>query len=85
MLAQLAANPPDPTNNVQVANYQKTIEAVKSLLMVIGASRQDTRDFMMKVSQLFLVSILFPIMTALLGYIFGTHQVSSTRRGGDQD
>jgi hypothetical protein len=83
VLSAIVAKPPTLSDNGQVENYQKSIDATKSLLTTIGTAQQDTRDFMMKVSQLILISILLPILTALLGYIFGTQQSGSPKKNSD--
>jgi hypothetical protein len=82
MLQHLAANPPDPNNPSQMDAFRKALDSVKSLLDTVGSTQRDTRDFMLKVSQLILVSVLFPVLTALLGYIFGTQQASTQGNKG---
>jgi len=84
LLGKLSAQPPDVTNIQQIENYQKAMEATKSLLSQIETTKQNTRDFVIKLSQLILISILLPILTALLGYIFGTQQ-SGTQDGGKKN
>lgn len=84
VLSGIAAKPPSLSDNGQVENFQKSIDATKSLLATLGAARQDTRDFMMKVCQLILISILLPILTALLGYIFGTQQSGLAKKNSDE-
>lgn len=39
-----------------------------------GEQRQAFRAFWMQVAQLILMSLYFPLLTALLGYVFGTQQ-----------
>lgn len=41
----------------------------------VGSSHQNTRTFWLQIAQMILLNLLLPILTALLGYIFGTHQV----------
>ncbi len=77
LLNGLATTPPRPDDAMQVANYQKSVEAAKSLLTTMATAQQDTRDFLLKLCQLLLVGIFLPILTALLGYIFGTHQIGA--------
>lgn len=40
----------------------------------VASSHQNTRTFWLQITQLILLNLLLPILTALLGYIFGTHQ-----------
>jgi len=74
ILNKLSTQSPDIANAPQIEAYQKLIDSTKLLLSQIDNEKQNTRDFMIKLSQLILISILLPVLTALLGYIFGTHQ-----------
>ncbi len=83
MLSALAAHSPGLADSAQVENYRKSVDATKSLLDTIAAAQLQTRDFMLKLCQLILVGILLPILTALLGYIFGTQQAGAANRPPD--
>ena len=47
-------------------------EAVAEVTSQLAA----TRDFFLKVAQMILLNILLPVLTALLGYIFGTNRAA---------
>lgn len=50
----------------------ETVGALKEMLGQLIAMRRDTREFWRSVSQFVLSNLLLPVLTALLGYIFGT-------------
>lgn len=54
------------------------IEAMKSVQQSLAEERAAHRAFWMQVAQLILINLLLPILTALLGYIFGTQQGQKT-------
>jgi hypothetical protein len=70
----ISGKPPALDKPDQVANYEKTIAATKLLIETVGARQKEAREFCMQVAQLILLSLFLPILTALLGYIFGTRQ-----------
>lgn len=43
----------------------------------ISQEKQAYRDFIFKMSQLILLNLLLPILTAILGYIFGSNESKS--------
>lgn len=47
---------------------------------LIATERSSFREFWLKLVQMILVNVLLPVLTALLGYVFGTHG-----RGARQD
>lgn len=47
----------------------------------VDSSHQNTRTFWLQIAQMILLNLLLPILTALLGYIFGTHQVPADNSG----
>ena len=49
-----------------------TLLAKKELLSAYAAAAQATRDFWMQVSQMILINLLLPVLTALLGYVFAS-------------
>ncbi len=54
------------------------IEAVQLLQKSLAEERASHRAFWLQVAQLVLINLLLPILTALLGYIFGTQQGQKT-------
>lgn len=44
-----------------------------SLIKSIQAEDKESRDFVIQISQMVLLNLLLPILTAILGYIFGSH------------
>lgn len=59
----------DPSTSLVTAD---TLLAKKELLMAYSASAQATRQFWMEVSQMVLINLLLPVLTALLGYVFAS-------------
>ena len=49
----------------------ETLKQTTELLDRLVALRRGTRDFWMSLSQLFLLNLLLPVLTAILGYVFG--------------
>lgn len=43
----------------------------------VNAQRKSLHDFWLQAAQLILLNLLLPLLTALLGYVFGTQQVST--------
>jgi hypothetical protein len=50
----------------------ESLEKVDSLLSSVASQRTAFRTFWFDTLQLILLNVLFPTLTALLGYIFGT-------------
>ena len=71
-LAHQASN----SNTGNLADFQKSIELSRSLLQESETEHRDTRDFILKIGQLVLLTLFLPILTAILGYIFGTQQAA---------
>lgn len=44
-----------------------------NMIKSIQTEGKDSRDFVIQISQMVLLNILLPILTAILGYIFGSH------------
>ncbi len=55
--------------NLPDSSLNKKLTIIKS----IQAENKDSRDFVIQISQMVLLNILLPILTAILGYIFGSH------------
>ena len=47
-----------------------------TILKAVQANEKESRDFVVQISQMVLLNILLPILTAILGYIFGSHSES---------
>jgi len=48
---------------------------------LISAERASFRAFWLSLTQMVLLNVLLPVLTALLGYVFGTTQGRAERRG----
>jgi hypothetical protein len=59
------------------------VRIMGELAKQIGEQRQAFRTFWLQTAQLVLLNLLLPLVTALLGYIFGTTQVARNGRGSD--
>jgi hypothetical protein len=59
------------------ANLEK-IKVLTDFAKVVNEHRQTFRTFWVQVAQLVLLNLLLPLLTALLGYIFGTNQGNKT-------
>lgn len=58
-------------------NAPGNVERTKALVdfyKEVETENQGTRTFWLQISQMILLNLLLPILTALLGYIFGTNQ-----------
>jgi len=85
-LASTAATPPAPDNAAAVANYEKIVAASKSAVETVGARQKESREFALQIAQLILLNLFLPVLTALLGYIFGTTRdkdTASTDKNGN--
>lgn len=47
-----------------------------TIIKTVQADEKESRDFVIQISQMVLLNILLPILTAILGYIFGSHSES---------
>ncbi len=45
-----------------------------SLIKTIQEENKASRDFVLQITQMVLLNLLLPILTAILGYIFGSHR-----------
>ena len=48
----------------------------QALLQVYQTEMKNSREFIMQISQMILLNLLLPILTAILGYIFGSREES---------
>lgn len=55
--------------NLPDSSLNKKLTIIKS----IQSENKESRDFVIQISQMVLLNILLPILTAILGYIFGSH------------
>lgn len=58
---------------------QGTMDAAK--LTAIAEERAAFRTFWLEVTKTILLNVFLPVLTALLGYVFGTTQVSKSSSG----
>ncbi|MGI4804598.1 MAG: hypothetical protein ACRYFL_07505 [Janthinobacterium lividum] len=59
--------------NLPDSVLEKKLAAIKT----IQTDEKESRDFVIQISQMVLLNILLPILTAILGYIFGSHSESN--------
>ena len=64
----------DTTYVANADAYVRVATAAKGLLDATAQEQKQSRDFLIQVAQLILLTLYLPILTALLGYIFGTRQ-----------
>jgi hypothetical protein len=63
--------------------YSRWLDSLKghnipaSISDTVLKERADFREFWMKIFQMVLLNVLLPVLTALLGYTFGTSKVQS--------
>jgi hypothetical protein len=68
----------DASNNIQIpavanipdSTYSKKIELVK----LLQEEKKNYRDFVIQITQMVLLNLLLPVLTAILGYIFGSNK-----------
>lgn len=65
-------------NNVKIGANPESLKEINALLTDVGAQRIAFRTFWFDTLQLILLNVLFPTLTALLGYVFGTSRNSSS-------
>jgi len=62
-----------PTNLInQVESSDSLSVASKELLNMYVEERENEREFFLKISQIVLLNLLLPIITAIVGFIFGS-------------
>lgn len=54
------------------ASSPETLEKANQLIGRLNDARRASRDFWTAIGQLLLLNLLLPVLTAILGYIFGT-------------
>ena len=59
------------------------VRVLGDLAKQLGEQRAAFRAFWLQMAQLILLNLLLPLLTALLGYIFGATQASSAARSDD--
>ena len=67
----------DASNEIKISsldlaspNYDKKIQAFK----LLQEEKKNYRDFILQISQMILLNLLLPVLTAILGYIFGSNK-----------
>ena len=68
----------DATSNIKIptdANISDSIYAKKiELAKIIQEEKKNYRDFTLQISQMILLNLLLPVLTAILGYIFASNK-----------
>ncbi len=57
-----------------------TFSQQQEIIRALQEEKKSYRDFIIQLSQTILLNLLLPILTAVLGYIFGSREGLSTRR-----
>ncbi|WP_419802912.1 hypothetical protein [Mucilaginibacter sp.] len=60
--------------NIADSTFSKKLSIIK----VLQEEKKASRDFVLQISQMVLLNLLLPILTAVLGYIFGSRSDSKT-------
>ncbi|MBC7886364.1 MAG: hypothetical protein H7Z13_00635 [Ferruginibacter sp.] len=55
----------------------------KEIIKSLQEEKKNYRDFIVQISQMVLLNLLLPTLTAILGYIFGSREGSNTVRKND--
>jgi hypothetical protein len=66
------------TSVQEAAPSPEKMQRVADLMERISASRRASRDFWTSFAQFLLLNLLLPVLTALLGYVFGTLRKDDT-------
>jgi len=80
-LGVITSSVPPASDAAQNESFLKSLAADTALINAIASERRDTREFIIKLAQLILLTLLLPVLTALLGYIFGTRQGEANATG----
>lgn len=67
-----------PEDLARLAQLERTADALRQLAGALQEERQDFRTFARGLIDLVLLNVLLPVLTALLGYIFGTRSAGSS-------
>lgn len=59
--------------NISDSSFSKKVSLVK----IIQEENKASRDFVLQITQMVLLNLLLPILTAILGYIFGSRSESN--------
>ena len=69
---------------IRVLGIRDSLTAVPALdttrFRLVSAERASFRSFWLGLTQMILLNVLLPVLTALLGYVFGTAQTRGTTR-----
>ncbi|SFD94413.1 hypothetical protein [Nitrosomonas sp. Nm166] len=60
----------------------ETVTAMKELIVQLETQRKAFREFWLQFTQLVLLNLLLPVLTAILGYVFGSRE--GNNRGSDK-
>lgn len=55
----------------------ESVEKVSDLMAKIADAKRASRDFWISFSQFILLNLLLPVLTSILGYVFGTSKKDS--------
>jgi hypothetical protein len=68
--------------NLSTANVPDSIfQHQKDLIQALQEEKKNYRDFIHNISQMVLLNLLLPTLTAILGYIFGSREGRQTTNG----
>ncbi len=56
------------------ASDSSTFAHQQALLQIFQTEKKNSRDFIVQISQMILLNLLLPTLTAILGYIFGSRE-----------
>lgn len=55
----------------------ETLKQANELVLKLESARRAQRDFWLSLSQLLLLNLLLPVLTSILGYVFGTSRAQT--------
>lgn len=55
-------------------SFELKIKAIEQFLDKVKVQRSEFREYWFKINQMVLLNVLLPVLTAILGYVFGTKQ-----------
>jgi hypothetical protein len=62
--------------NTSDSSFSQKVELFK----MMQEEKKSYRDYMMQMSQMILLNLLLPVLSAILGYIFGSKEEAASRR-----
>jgi hypothetical protein len=67
--------------SVSMRGTPTTLAADTVMHRLVSIEQKEAREFWLKTVQLILGNVLLPVLTALLGYVFGTQTANSSETG----